>query len=60
MKSLDPVAMLLAFCTAFFTLCLFATMAFWKDDGQMFQVISGMATGSFGAFVGYIVPRSRE
>lgn len=35
----------------FFTIALFASEIFFRNDSQFFQVVSGMATGAMGAFL---------
>lgn len=58
MKPLEPTILLLCGLLVFLTLALFASEAFFRSDGQFFQVVSSMATGVMGALLGLITGRA--
>jgi hypothetical protein len=59
MKSLDPVLLLLFGGMCLFTFVLLAVTKFFSEDGQIFQVISGLVMGFAGAFFGRIKPSAQ-
>jgi hypothetical protein len=50
MSKIDPILKLLFIGIVFFTLVLFAAEKWFTNDGQIFQVVSGLLTGFSGAF----------
>lgn len=56
-EAVEPVLLLLAGLMIFFTATLFACEHFFNNDGQVFQVMSGLLTGISGAFLMRIKPR---
>jgi len=59
-KQLDPVLLLLAAMIFVFTGLLIVIAEILKNDGQTFQVISGLLTGFSGAFLGRIMPKKTD
>ncbi len=57
---LEPIVLLLFVGMLFWTGMLFICQKFYPDDGQIFQVISGLLTGFSGAFFMRIKPRGAE
>ena len=55
--ALEPIVKLLFFGMVFWTVMLFVCVQFYSQDGQTFQVISGLLTGFSGAFFMRIKPR---
>ena len=56
LKQLDSILYLLAAMVVFFTILLFVSARFLTNDGQTFQVISGLLTGFAGALLGRVKP----
>lgn len=56
-NKIDRTLFLLFFGMVFFVFVLIFVEYFFKDDGQMFQVISGLVTGFAGAFFGRMKPQ---
>lgn len=56
LKQLDHVLYLLAAMVIFFTVLLFVSAKFLTNDGQTFQVVSGLLTGFAGALLGRVKP----
>lgn len=56
LKQIDSILYLLAAMIVFFTALLFLSSIFLASDGQTFQVISGLLTGSMGAFLARVKP----
>ena len=56
LSKLDPVLILLFMGIMVFTVILLFCEYFFKTDGQIFQVISGIVTGFAGAFFGRMKP----
>jgi hypothetical protein len=56
MKQVDPILYLLATLVLLFTILLFVSAKFLTNDGQTFQVMSGLLTGFAGAFLGRVKP----
>lgn len=57
-EPLEPILMLLASLMIFFTAMIFVAEHFFPNDGQIFQVVSGLLTGISGAFLMRIKPRA--
>lgn len=57
-EPVESVLLLLAGLMIFFTVVLIGCEIKFKDDGQVFQVISGLLTGISGAFLMRIKPRA--
>lgn len=57
---LDHTLLLMVGLMVFFTGCLFGVMTFWKDDGQMFQVMSNVLSGVAGAFLRHITSDGKK
>jgi hypothetical protein len=55
---LEPVLILLAVLVICFTVALFVAEKAFPNDGQIFQVISGLVTGFSGALLMRVKPRS--
>lgn len=53
----EPVLLLLFFGLFLSIAILVAVQTFWPNDGQVFQVISGVATGFAGAFFARMNPK---
>ena len=49
-EKVDPVLYLLFIGMVFFTAVLIGVEYFFKDDGQVFQVVAGILTGFAGSF----------
>ncbi len=60
MKHVDPVLILLLLGILTFTCLLIFVNYLWREDGQMFQVISGITTGFAGAFFARMKPESEK
>ncbi|HKS75107.1 MAG TPA: hypothetical protein VJQ82_18005 [Terriglobales bacterium] len=60
MHRFEPVLLLLSGLVIFFTACLFASEHFFKDDGQMFQVVSNLLSGFGGALLMRVKPASKS
>lgn len=58
MKQLEPVLLLLAAMVIFFTGLLIWSSTHLANDGQTFQVLSGLVTGFAGAFLMRVKPRA--
>jgi len=60
MKSpeIEPIILLLAALLIFFTAALFVSEKLFPQDGQIFQVISGLLTGIGGALMMRVKPPS--
>lgn len=56
MFRLEPILYLLAGMVIFFTVLLFVSAKFLTNDGQTFQVISGLLTGFAGALLARVKP----
>lgn len=54
--SIEPVLYLLTLIVVFFTALLFVASYTLPNDGQTFQVISGLLTGFAGALLGRVKP----
>lgn len=57
-KSIEPIVFLLFGGIIFFTLLLVAISKWSPNDGQTFQVVSGLLTGFAGAFMMRVKPPS--
>lgn len=55
---LEPIIKLLSALMIFFTAALFLCVLKFSDDGQLFQVISGLLTAISGGFMMRIKPPS--
>lgn len=49
----DPILKLLLGGILFFTVVILYTQKYFPNDGQTFQVFSGLLTGFAGAFLGF-------
>lgn len=59
-EHIEPIMHLLFAAIVFFTLLLVAISKWSPNDGQTFQVISGLLTGFSGVFFGRLKPSSSE
>ena len=57
---MDPVLLLLFAGMVLFTAMLIIVDKAFPNDGQTFQVISGLLTGFSGAFFGRLVPQKEH
>lgn len=57
-KNIEPIVFLLFGGIIFFTLLLVAISKWSPNDGQTFQVVSGLLTGFAGAFMMRVKPPS--
>jgi cytochrome c biogenesis protein CcdA len=57
---IEPVLLLLATMIVFFTVLLLGSAHYFPNDGQTFQVISGLLTGFSGAFLMRVKPTSKK
>lgn len=55
-EKVEPIIWLLAFMVTFFALLVVAISKWSPSDGQVFQVVSGMATTILGIFANRIMP----
>ena len=55
-KNLDAIDMLLFLGIVLFTALIMVIAKFYPNDGQTFQVVSGLLTGFAGAFLARIKP----
>jgi hypothetical protein len=60
MQKLERVLLLLTFLVVFFTGCLFFSEHFFPQDGQIFQVVSGLLTAFGGALLMRVKPQTKE
>lgn len=60
MKRIDPVLLLLVYGMIFFTIVLIGVEHFFPNDGQVFQVISGLITAFSGAFFLRVKPQTPQ
>ena len=58
-KGTDPVLLLLFAGLIIFTGIMIWVSHIFKDDGQIFQVISGLVTGFAGAFFARMKPQDK-
>ncbi len=56
---IEPVLRLLAVMVVFFTLLLFVAEKLFPNDGQIFQVISGLLAGYGGALLMRVKPQDK-
>lgn len=56
MKGIDPILILLCIMMTFCVVLLILIAIFLTNDGQTFQVVSGLLTAFSGAFLGRIMP----
>lgn len=56
----EPTLYLLFYGMIFFAGVLIGVEYFFKEDGQMFQVIAGILTGFTGAFFGRMKPGEKR
>lgn len=59
-NKLEPIVLLLFAAMIFFTGALFAAEKWYPNDGQIFQVVSGLLTGISGAFLMRVKPQSAK
>lgn len=60
MKRIDPILFLLLGGMVFFTGVLVYTAHAFKDDGQIFQVLSGLVIGFSASFFTRVTPKKAE
>lgn len=56
-SKIEPIVLLLFIGMLVWSALLFVCQQYYSDDGQIFQVISGLLTGFSGAFFMRIKPR---
>ena len=54
--SIEPIVLLLFMATVFFVMLLVAVDWLFKGEGQVFQVVAGLATGTGAAFLARMKP----
>jgi hypothetical protein len=59
-ERIEPITLLMFAAVVFFTLLLIAVSKWSPEDGQTFQVISGLLTGFGGAFLGRVKPAAQH